>query len=385
MNKKSKKKQKKPDKAPEANFKVGDLVGAKVKGHPIWPGFIEEVNNLNNKCKYTVRFFGSSETSQSCIEIKYFRDFTTKEIACSRKGFKEALLQCQERYDELRRTVKVEREHHQEDKGVLEEENSVPDKQSLDPPFNYETDKLIIEYDSDGTNDKKSKRKKGTSSSPSEVITPMETNDDKEIPAKSLNIAKDDTVQTKSPKSEGENVAEVSSVFDLALAKLKEKVAKKLEEKQACKIKKKEHMMSTKVSKKLVVINKTLKRFSKTVKELSDAKAITRSNIDDWNSAVQRYDNVSEILEKCIKYYSENNATKYGNSDVYRECQKILIEIFSDIDGSIKSAQMHDNFKEELRKFSMNVHPNVKEFINQQEPETFKNAMIERRDNDAEL
>lgn len=378
MSKKSKKKQKKPDNALEANFKEGDLVGAKVKGHPLWPGYIEKVSFLSNRRKYTVRFFGSNDTSQSCIQIKYFKDFTPQEKACSRKGFKDALMLCQEQYDSL------EIDDDQED-GEVEEENSVSDK-SLDSPQHQELDKLVIDNDKGSLDDMKSEKESTTS--PPDASTQMEIEDDKEVTVEAPSITKDDIMQTKSPKSEGENVAEVS-VFDSALAKLKEKVAKKLEEKEARKIELKELKMSSKVSAKLAVINKKMKRFSRTVKKLSNAKPINQSNIDEWNLAVRMYDSVFPYLHKCIKYYSENNSTKHGNPDLinYRECQKILIEIFSDVKGAIKNAQAHDGFKKELRKFKekMKSNDDIKEFIDQQEPETFKNAMIERRDNDAEL
>lgn len=385
MSKKSKKKQKKPDNALEANFKEGDLVGAKVKGHPLWPGYIEKVNFLNNRRKYTVRFFGSNDTSQSCIQIKYFKDFTSQEKACSRKGFKDALMLCQEKYDSLE-IGDDDDDDDQEDGEEVEEENSAPDK-SLDSPQHHESDKLVIENDK-GSSIDDIKSEKESTTSPPDATTSMEIEDDKEGTVEVPSIAKDDTMQTKSPKSEGENVAEVS-VFDSALAKLKEKVAKKLEEKEARKIELKELKMSSKVSAKLAVINKKMKRFSRTVKKLSIAKPINQSNIDEWNLAVRMYDSVFPYLHKCIKYYSENNSTKHGDSDLinYRECQKILIEIFSDVKGAIKNAQAHDGFKKELRKFKekMKSNDDVKEFIDQQEPETFKNAMIERRDNDAEL
>ena len=41
-------------------FKDGDLVWAKIKGHPPWPAFVDSRND-DKKNKVTVRFYGSDE------------------------------------------------------------------------------------------------------------------------------------------------------------------------------------------------------------------------------------------------------------------------------------------------------------------------------------
>lgn len=372
MKKNNKKRQ---NKSSEVEYKEGDLVGAKVKGYPLWPGRVEKTEYVNNKRRYTVRFFGTDDTSQTFMQIKHFRDFTNHEKACSSKGFKEALELCQKEYD-LSKRCQEEDKHEDEEK---REENSSPSSS----PNDYNSMRLVISNDKEDLVDGKT-TKQGLTKSPNADISCMETEDDKISHANSIDFTKKETIQTnKSPKSEGENVA-----FDSTLAKLREKVAKKLEEKKARKIERKELKMSTKVSEKLGVINNSLKKFSRIVKKLSNARSINQSHIDEWNAAVRTYESAFPILHKCIKYYFKNSATKRKISEqpIYRECQKILIEIISDVKEAMKNAQAHGEFKKNLKNFlkKMKCNSEVKEFLNQTEPETFKNAMIERRENDAE-
>lgn len=74
-------------------FRIGDLVGAKVKGYPVWPAIVESVDTA--KRRYLVRFFGTDDTSQLPLtQLKHFKDFTKQEKACKRKGFVEAYELC---------------------------------------------------------------------------------------------------------------------------------------------------------------------------------------------------------------------------------------------------------------------------------------------------
>lgn len=41
----------------------GDKVFAKVRGHPYWPAIISHVDSSSKLIKYTVNFYGTSETS----------------------------------------------------------------------------------------------------------------------------------------------------------------------------------------------------------------------------------------------------------------------------------------------------------------------------------
>lgn len=82
-------------------FKEDDIVGAKVKGYPMWPAKVIGKVKTNNKIKYTVVFYGSNQTSQTISEIKHFKDFTPKELACKQPAFKEALALCEKEYNAL--------------------------------------------------------------------------------------------------------------------------------------------------------------------------------------------------------------------------------------------------------------------------------------------
>ncbi|VDN51753.1 unnamed protein product [Dracunculus medinensis] len=89
------------------SFKAGDLVWAKMKGHPTWPATImKSSDKLVNipKGRYSVLFFGTYETGiikQNDIYdyLKYRSFFSTPK---KQKGFMEALEQIQEAYTKLR-------------------------------------------------------------------------------------------------------------------------------------------------------------------------------------------------------------------------------------------------------------------------------------------
>lgn len=118
MNKKAKKKQK-PQ--PELSFKEGDLVGGKVKWHPMWPGIVEKVFiTTDNKRKYTIRFFETGDCSDKCMSIKHFRDFNKQDKACNKKEFKAAYILCQQEYDKRFKEDKLFAKTEQERWGLYE-------------------------------------------------------------------------------------------------------------------------------------------------------------------------------------------------------------------------------------------------------------------------
>lgn len=126
MSKKTKKKTTN-DPSPGQHFKIGDLVGARVKGFPIWPARIESVEA--SKRRYIVRFFGTEQSSQYIppTHIKHFKDLTKQEKSCKRKGFAEAIKLCQEEYDSRAEDEEpgenVEEEEQQAEEAEEEEEH----------------------------------------------------------------------------------------------------------------------------------------------------------------------------------------------------------------------------------------------------------------------
>ena len=107
MAKKAKKKpvtkQQQPQQQQQHEFNRGDFVAAKVKGYPSWPGRVEEIDPANKRKRYLVRFFGTCDKANTFVELKPFEALTESEKACSKKGFKEALAECQREYDLARK------------------------------------------------------------------------------------------------------------------------------------------------------------------------------------------------------------------------------------------------------------------------------------------
>lgn len=118
-------------------FKIGDLVAAKLKGHPVWPAKIESVDAA--KRKYTVRFFGGNEeTSQLPLtQLKHFRDLTKRERSCKRKGFADALELCTKEYESQ---AQEEPDDEHEDEGN-EEEKEDSEEEEENGGENIEHDK----------------------------------------------------------------------------------------------------------------------------------------------------------------------------------------------------------------------------------------------------
>lgn len=97
-------------------FKIGDLVAAKVKGHPVWPAIVENVEVA--KRRYTVRFFGTDDTSQLPLaQLKHIKNLTKQEKACKRKGFIEAFELCQAELESRSAQEPIEEAEEEENAG----------------------------------------------------------------------------------------------------------------------------------------------------------------------------------------------------------------------------------------------------------------------------
>lgn len=84
----AKKKGSKPG-AQGSTFQVGDLVGAQVKGHRMWPAQITKL-----KPKIEVKFFGTEQTATAFKKIKPFTSMTECELKSDNKKFLESLEAC---------------------------------------------------------------------------------------------------------------------------------------------------------------------------------------------------------------------------------------------------------------------------------------------------
>lgn len=127
---------------PQLDFEVGDLVAAKVKGHPTWPGFVEEVHPLaKDRKKYVVRFFFTKDKCSSFVELKPFDTMTTSERKCNRRGFAEAMQLCLQKVNSPRKKgrIKIATTNNQEKEPAAKE-----DRLPREPPLE---DDVIEEND----------------------------------------------------------------------------------------------------------------------------------------------------------------------------------------------------------------------------------------------
>lgn len=438
MSKKAKKKQiKSTSTSAENQFKQGDLVGGKVKGHPLWPGQIEKLDFVNGRPKYTIRFFGSNDTSRNCIQVKLFKDFTKQEKTRTTKGFKEAYSICQKEYDALNSTKKEEDEVEPKD---VEENNLEDDDEVACPDFEIvikkeKATKREENEENSKLSPKEAKRKTLTDPSapvPELVSSPtLNVKDEEKTPAgrtknsqarkksdgSSVKRIKRDTKtrdlladpvecgkvekpvhanqkvsarkksnivqhQTKSPKSEGENVMIESK--ERTIAKLMDKVNKKIKEKEDRKVKMKEIKRAKKASEKLEPSTKILFQVSQELKKYSSLTISNHLLRQEWNKIFQKYNKVLPILDKCFEYdYFMDNQRRKINQSEYRKCHETLEKVVKNLREAQKNehipANMKKNFKECLK--VLKTHKCIKRFKN--EFPNQKNAMIERNDNEA--
>ncbi|KAI6174862.1 PWWP domain-containing protein [Aphelenchoides bicaudatus] len=80
-----------------ADFKIGDLVFAKMRGFPPWPAQIAKTPSTDD-AKFGVYFFGTHETAfvRSADLLDYHTNLSTHGVACKRGGFQKALDEIQE-------------------------------------------------------------------------------------------------------------------------------------------------------------------------------------------------------------------------------------------------------------------------------------------------
>lgn len=345
-------KRRKQDKSVSTSFKENDLVAAKVKGFAFWPAFIEKVELTNNKPKYTVRFFGTNETSVTLASIKPFKDLTDKERTCKRPGFQEALSLCQERYDSIVATLS--------DKGFESHSPSIassPAEESIcsaPEEIDQSIKKEIVPI--------KSKTKK-------EKNLPL-TDCDSES-----RLNENDKVDSKPLKSDGENLDQMTTVIE----KIKEKIKNKLKEKEARKINLKKKKLSSKASSKIKVINKILIRSCNISKKLAKADSLSLSTRNEWGSAVQQFETVIPVLALCTRYYSD----KFKDSEDFKRCHRILQDVCNHLKAAKKNNRLPKDVKDQVKhlRASMKTNKFLKKFVNDFDIDDEDYAMTERKEN----
>ncbi|CAD5206334.1 unnamed protein product [Bursaphelenchus okinawaensis] len=102
-----------------ADFKVGDLVWAKMRGFPHWPAQISKIPNQHNG-KYSVFFFGTHESAFVKVAdlFDYYENLSTYGISRKLNGFQKAM-------DEIKEAAKKKSKKVQKKENV----NSAPRQQ----------------------------------------------------------------------------------------------------------------------------------------------------------------------------------------------------------------------------------------------------------------
>lgn len=332
-------------------FKEGDLVGAKVKGYPLWPGYIQKVDYINKKPRYEVRFFGTDDISRACIHIKPFKCFTAQEKACNRKGFSQALSICQEKYEEITVT--------DSDKHLTPQIPSIASSPAEKSPNSVQEVNEVSEPDSIKT--------KPESSLPLTDCDPDPKRNENE---NENEIADDDSI-----KSDDGNV----SSRDLVLEKLKGKVREKLEEKKACKEEYRKRKASSKASNKIVVVNKKLISTYNVLKKLATADKVGKSTLSEWRAAVRNFESAIPVLIKCTKLLSD----QFKDSSDFKSCRDVLSNLKEHIKAAKKNSRLPQDVKDDLKKIRNSMKNNVflRKFVNEFDIGDDDYAMTERKEN----
>lgn len=321
--------------APKPKFKIGDPVWTKMKGYCPWPSRIADPAETSNLPKprapkttqHLVYFFGSNNFAWMTEEtiVPFLQSKEKHKKGCKKASFKKGCIQIEE---------------------YVIENNFVGDSEG-------EAHTAAIK-NNDSSNDN--------------AASPADIEDN--------NLTIDESCNA------------VDTVDEDVVAKLKEKVAMKIKEKEAKKIELKEMKLSTKVSLKLKVINNHLDKFSKASEEVAIAKSADQINAKDFNAAVQTFQGATlPKLGKCLGYFMKDNQkiSTLRNNNECRVCHSTLTDIIQHLKDAKISTQVPDAIKIQVKKClkGLREQSNVKAFANLEIKE-ISNAMIERKENDAE-
>lgn len=354
----------------EPTFKVGDLVGGRVRGWPLWPGYVESVSFDKNKPRYKLRFFETDETSENCVEIKHFDDFTAKEKSCLRKGFKAALSICQARHEE-----RLESEQKKTSKQAKVKQE--PDDTQNSTTIQASSEKLDAN-DAPVQEDMKV---------PNTVLE-ADTSSKPDVTSEQNNVLKPTAIKSpiKEENNDDDENVMLNPTREQIIAKLEEKVAKKIKEKEALKEELKAVKLSEKIIKNLRILNKHLEKFSLVSEVVSNPN--NQSNLSNLDAAVRNYEfKVFPVLDKCVKHGDK----KYCNAeDIYREysrSKEIITTIITNLRAGRRREELPEEMKKRLKrclKVTKEGDLAIDEVLSSNKSGHQKNAMIERKTNDAE-
>lgn len=403
-------------------FKVGDIVGARVKGYPIWPAKVIHKADMNNKTKYTVEFYLTKETSQHIAELKHFKDLSDKELACKKKDFQEALSICREEYETLQGkngvqlkstlTQDDEKDMKQRDLAVKSKKDS--DSTTSTTPYHSTTsspqresdsisDKLeIVQSDDVKQKEEPLKKRKRLSKKVDVEVKRQKSDPEKDVQkqeeehlliensekSNTITVAKEKFEEhkvkpPKSPKKEvGSPTITENPKFKQTLMKLTNKVEMKLKEKEDMKREKKRKKLSDKIFQKLEIINQNLNNLHKLTTNIQNEHH--NKSKSDWETAVQMFIKTLPALERCINLSKNSNISKSPSKSAYFEkFHKDLVELIILL-KEFKRKKTDDVSDYRIIKIdticeSLKKHRKIKEFVNDAR---FTQDMIGRKEND---
>lgn len=345
-------------------YEVGDVVGGKVKGYPMWPGLIEKYDVQGTRRRYTVRFFGSNDSSPYLMELKFFKDFTEKEKACKRPGFAEALKICEKYY---RNNCMEDHRKHPEQIKAKEVEVEKKEEEVVAEQKNEENHAKEIDPQPNGDDHVEQEELPETLPyEPTTTITPTSKSPIQDVP---MDIS----------------LAEVNPESDIKVVvvdKIKRKIDEKIKQKEELKQEKKNQKLGAKVSQKFPIIENQLNMLYVVFDTYMKPNSLNQSgNLAKWNKTVQDYNKLLPKLEDYIKKYFKYNLI----SKEREECLRIL----SSLAGQLNMAKDNKSLPKEIRsdaksmRKNMKEHRAIKDFMNGKKVFSDKNAMTERKENDA--
>lgn len=439
---KAKRKQKAAQSKPE--FKVGDLVGAKVKGYPLWPAEIIEAKALPSKRQIcTVKFFGRGEIAKGNIVIKHFKDFTVQEKGKNCKGFQPALKECEEQYRLRHNNNEAEfsdNEPTKESPASDTEEVTDQVKSSTStissPSVQDESNLSIVEEDlpkvskfkkpKEAKKEKKKPSVKGSvkeeKKQKSEKVAERKCKSSDETATKTrtsaidsiklengndrtsmtIDVVSEETEalpqhpnthdlsppQLSKPeielKSEGENEGQQTTIIrENTIQKLKKKINEKMEEKQSKKEAVKEVKRLRKIKKVLEGATENLVKFSSMSERILQIDPLNTIELDKWNKQRELFeDNTLKMLDECIKRDPRGKL-----SAERRTCHEKLMNLLNILKRGNKSGsdQLSDEIKSVFSLLVDQIRSNKLDSV--LIPAVFgtrNKAMLERKENDAE-
>jgi hypothetical protein len=284
---------KKPKKTTKEVFKVGDLVLARVRGHPLWPARVTAVINKN---KYEVEFFQTKDTSKSIVEILPFNSTTKIDPKLKKPLLIAAYKECQEQYEKTidnNRQAKLDAQNSESNGATKDEDGSSPKLEIISPEDDHSPQTKDSPPEEDHSAETKDSSPDGDHSPQTKDSSP---DGDHSLQTKD---SSSDTAPSPEPKnpSADEPKAEETSPVDCSLNDLTSEQA------NADRRIKKSFPKSenTQVTNKVKTIEKLKKKLQKKLDEKEDKKKHRREK--------KEFEKASNILPKFIlKFQSVTEA-----------------------------------------------------------------------------